>query len=361
MQASDGEPRREPDTHRSRATYRKGSGWTIENEESDEGSSQSDAGGSGRHAESPQLIPGKGWKEIGGRVLKELKKDHVSLLAAGVAFKALLALFPAMIAAITVWGLLASPQQITSQLSGFLSALPENASQVLEQQMTQVAGGSSGALSFALVVSVLLAFWSASAGVSGLMEGCNAAYEEVEGRSFIVKRGVALLFTIGAILFVLVAIGLVAVLPGVLGTLGLGSTAELLIRIGKWPLLAIAVMGALAVVYKYGPDRDRPQMRWASPGAILATVLWLVGSAVFTIYVENFGSFGATYGALSGIIVLMLWLYLSSFAVLLGAETNAEIERQTIIDTTIGEPKPMGQRGAVVADNTPAEPAGDRG
>ena len=311
----------------------------------------------GRHAEAPQKIPAKGWKEIGKRVLAQLKKDYVSLLAGGVAFRALLALFPAIIAAISIWGLVASPQQISSQISGFLNALPEGAATIVEDQVTQVAGRNSGALTTALAVSVLLALWSASAGVLGLMEGCNAAYEEIEERSFVVKRGIALLLTVGAILFVLVAVGLIAVLPAVLGAVGLGSTAELLIRIAKWPLLAIVVMVALAVVYKYGPDRDHPQLAWASPGAILATILWLVGSVLFTIYVENFGSFGATYGTLSGIIVLMLWLYLSAFVVLLGAETNAEAERQTVKDTTVGESEPMGHRGAVVADKKPEERA----
>ena len=356
-----GPPRGPGQTPRSRATYSKSSGLTVQSASSGAGSQSSSDGsgskGTGRHADSPKAIPAPGWKQIGKRSLKQLKKDHVSLLAAGVAFKALLALFPAIIAAISVWGLIASPQQITAQLSGFLNALPQSAASVLEQQMTQVAGQNSGALSFALALSVLLAFWSASAGVAGLMEGCNAAYEEVESRSFFVKRGIALLLTIGAILFVLVAIGLIAVVPAVLGAVGLGSTAELLIRILKWPLLAVAVMVALAILYKYGPDRDHPQMRWASWGAGIATVLWLIGSAVFTVYVENFGSFGATYGTLSGIIILMLWLYLSSFAVLFGAEINAEIERQTVTDTTVGDPEPMGQRGAMVADTAPEEQA----
>lgn len=307
----------------------------------------------GRDADAPQEIPGRGWKAIGKRVVAELKRDHVSLLAAGVAFKALLALFPAIIAAVTIWGLVASPQQMTQQLSGFIDALPQDAASLVEDQLTSVAEGGTGALSLALVLSILIALWSASGGTAGLIEGVNAAYDEVDERSFPIKRGLALLLTLGAIAFIIVAIGLLAVLPALLGQLGLGRAGELAIRIGQWPLLALLVMGALAVLYKVSPDRDSPTFKWVSWGAVIATVLWLIGSALFTLYVENFGTFGATYGAFAGIIVLMLWLFLTAFIVLLGAEVNAEIERQTAKDTTVGEPVPMRERGAQAADTTP--------
>lgn len=314
----------------------------------------------GRHARRPSELGGSGWKAALSRVGAELKRDHVSLLAAGVAFKGLLALFPAIIAAISIWGLVASPEQMTQQLSRPLEALPDEAATLIEQQMSGVAGQSPGALSFALAVSVLVALWSASSGTAGLVEGCNAAYSEVDDRGFLRKRGLALLFTFGAIVFLAVTVGLIAVLPAVLSELGLGATAERVIRIGMWPLLAVVVMGALATVYKYGPDRDRPRTRWVTWGAVSATVLWLAGSSLFTLYVENFGTFGETYGTFAGIIVLMLWLYLSAFVVLLGAEINAEAERQTRVDTTIGEPAPLRARGAVVADTTPRDYAQDR-
>jgi membrane protein len=309
----------------------------------------------GADAASPAEIPGGGWKAIAKRVVNELKRDHVSLLAAGVAFKALLALFPAIIAAVTLWGLVASPAQMTQQLSGFLDALPADAAGLVEDQMTSVAEGGTGALSVALVLSIVLALWSASGGTAGLMEGTNAAYDEIDERSFPIKRGLAVLLTLGAILFLAVAVGLLAVLPAVLGQLGLGRTAELAVRIGKWPLLVLLIMGALAVIYKYAPDRERPKLRWVSVGAIIATVLWLLGSALFTLYVENFGDFGATYGAFAGIIILMLWLFLTAFIVLLGAEINAETERQTARDSTEGDPEPLGRRGAIMADTTPED------
>jgi membrane protein len=314
----------------------------------------------GRGATSPGEIPGKGWKAIGKRVVTELKRDHVSLLAAGVAFKGLLALFPAIIAAISIWGLVASTEQMAQQLSGLLQVLPDDAASLIEQQMTAVAAGDPGTLSIALALSIVIALWSASGGTAGLIEGCNAAYNEVDQRKFPVKRGLALLFTLGAIVFLALAIALIAVLPVVLGGLGLGEAGELAVRIGQWPLLAALVIAALAAIYKYGPDRDRPRMRWVSTGAIVATLLWLLGSAGFTLYVENFGNFDETYGTFGGIIVLMLWLFLSAFVVLLGAEINAEVERQTARDTTEGAPEPIRTRGAIAADTTPDDYVADR-
>jgi membrane protein len=306
----------------------------------------------GRDAARPSDIPKAGWKQIGKRVVASLKRDHVSLLAAGVAFKALLALFPAIIAGISLWGLVADPATVTRQIETITDALPDDAASLIGDQMETVAGGESSTLGLALIVSILIALWSASGGMAGLIEGINAAYDEVDRRKFPVKRGLALLLTVGAIIALLVAVGLIAVLPALLGVLGLGQVGELAVRIGTWPLLGALAIGGLALLYKVAPDRDDPQFRWTSWGAGVATLLWLLGSGAFTLYVENFGDFGATYGTFAGIIVLMLWLMLSSFIVLLGAEINAEMERQTHRDTTVGDPRPMGRRGADAADTT---------
>ena len=309
----------------------------------------------GHVAHKPSDIPKPGWKAVAGRVKVSLKRDHVSLLAAGVAFKALLALFPALVAVITVWGLFADPQDIAEQLGGFTDGLPEGAGELLEGQMTNIAAGATGTLSLALGISLALALWSASGGMAGLMEGCSAAYGELDERKFPVKRGIALLLTAGAVVFLIVSIALIAVLPGLLDVLGLEAGARIAVQVGQWVLLALMAIASLAVLYKYAPDRDHAQLRWVSWGAVLATVVWLAGSALFTLYVDNFGNFGETYGTFAGIIVLMLWLYLTAFIVLLGAEVNAEIERQTTIDVTEGDPEPMGARGAHTADTTPAD------
>jgi membrane protein len=312
-----------------------------------------DAHESGSTAQTPTDIPASGWKQVLRRTFASLREDHVSLLAAGIAFKALLALFPALIAAVSIWGLVADPATITQQIGRFTSGLPDEAGQLIESQLTEIAGSGTGALTGALAVSILLALWSASAGMAGLMEGCNAAYDEVDERSFVQRRGLALAFTVGAIVFLLVSLAILVALPLVLDQVGLGGGADLAIRILQWPVLAVLVMLVLALVYRYAPDRDDPQLRWATGGAVLAGVLWLVASAGFTIYVETAGNFAETYGALAGVIVLMLWLYLTAFVILLGAEFNAESERQTARDTTVGPPEPMGQRGAVAADTRP--------
>lgn len=315
----------------------------------------------GRSARTPTDIPARGWKEVLQRVVEELRRDHVSLLAAGVAFKALLALFPALIAAVSLWGLLADPETITEQIAGLVSALPEDVGGIIEQQLTKVADAGTGALSWTLALSILLALWTASAGMAGLVEGCNAAYDEIDGRSFVHKRGLALAFTVGGLVFLLLALALIAVLPAVLATLGLGPGAELAVRIGQWPILALLAIGVMALIYRYAPDRAEPRFRWVTGGAVLATVVWLLASAVFTVYVEVAGRFTETYGALAGVIVLMLWLYLTAFSILFGAEFNAETERQTTVDTTAGAPQPMGQRDAHVADTHPRSSSPSRG
>lgn len=288
----------------------------------------------GEAAPQPSHISAGGWWQVVKRTAAEIKNDHLSLLAGGVAFKALLALFPAIVAAISIWSLVADPQQMTQQAESMTRALPSGAGQLIQDQVGNVAQSGRSTLSVALAISVALALWGASGGMAGLMEGATAAYDEIDTRKFPIKRGIAILMTLGAIVFLLIAVGLIAVLPVILDQLGLPDAARIAVQVSQWVLLTLLMMGSLAVIYKFGPDRDRAEFRWVSVGAVVATVLWLIGSALFTLYVNNFGSFGETYGAFAGIIVLMLWLFLTAFIILLGAEINAETERQTRADTT---------------------------
>ena len=304
-------------------------------------------------ASEPWEIPAAGWKQVLVRTKDEIKEDRVGLMAAGVAFYAMLAIFPALIAAITVWGLVSDPQQIQQTIGGFTGALPEGAATLLENQISQIASASDSALGWALAASLAGAVWSASSGTKGLMNAINAAYDEAETRGFLKVRGLALLLTVGGVFFGLLVLGLIAVLPGVLAALDLGSTFERVLGWARWPILAAALVGGLAVMYRSAPDRDRPEWSWLSWGAVVALVIWLLASAGFSWYVTSFGSFGETYGSIAGVIVLMLWFFLTAFAVLLGAELNAEMERQTNRDTTRGDPRPMGRRGASVADAGP--------
>ncbi len=311
------------------------------------------AGIPGGQAERPTSIPREGWKQIVKRAWAESKVDHIPLVAGGVAYAWFLALFPALIAAVAIYGLVADPAQVERQVTDLASGLPESAEELLTDQLRGIASGSGGALSFGLLISVLLALWSASGGVAGLMEAINIAYDEQDNRSFVKKRGLALLLTLGAIVFFAVAIGLVAVLPVLLEQLGLGPVVTALVQVGRWVGLVLAVMAALAVLYRIAPDRNAPKLGWVSVGSVVATIVWVLASIAFSLYVDNFGSYSRTYGSLAGVAVLMLWFFVTAFIILLGAEINAESEQQTLRDSTVGEPEPMGQRGANKADTPP--------
>ncbi|AEA24547.1 ribonuclease BN [Pseudonocardia dioxanivorans CB1190] len=310
----------------------------------------------GRRARTPAQVPPAGWWQVTRRAWAEAKADNVPILAGGVAFFAFLALFPALIAAITVYGLVADPAQVGDQVDRLAAILPAAARPIVADQLGAVSSAGTGALGVGLVVSLLAALWSASAGTMNLIRATNLAYDEEETRGFLRLRGTALGLTLAAIVFVLLAVALVAAMPAVFEAVGLGGAGLVVAQVVRWVLLVVLVVVALAVVYRVAPDRDAPKFRWVSVGAVVATVLWLVGSIVFSVYVDNFGSYNKTYGALAGAVVLLLWLYLTSYIVLLGAEINAESERQTARDTTRGPAEPMGARGADAADTVAGEP-----
>ena len=304
----------------------------------------------GREADRPSEIPPRGWFAVLKRVKAEVKEDNVTLLAAGVAFYAMLAIFPAIIAVVTVYGMVADPAQVESQVGELAKSLPAGADQLLTEQLKSVTSAGRQSLSIGLVVSLVAVLWAASGGVQGLIKGLNLVYDEQESRGFAKLRGLSLLLTLGAILTAVVAIALVAVFPAVVDDLGLGKTGELAASIARWVVLALLVLVALAVLYRHAPDRANPRWRWVSGGAVVALALWLLGSVGFSWYVDNFGKYNQTYGALAAVIILLLWLFLSAFVVLLGAELDAETERQTARDTTTGPERPMGERDAEVAD-----------
>ena len=310
----------------------------------------------GEQAETPVGIPPRGWWQVIKRAFRESSADNVPMLAGGVAFFAFLAVFPALIAALTLYGLLADPAQVAQQVQGIAAALPRSAQPLLTEQLTSVTQSSGGALSAGLVISLLAALWSASSGTGNLITAVNLAYDEKESRGFIKLRATALGLTLGGIVFVLLTLTLVAVVPVALDNLGLGVVGRVVAQVVRWVLLVGVVVVGLAVVYRVAPDRASPRFRWVSAGALVATVLWIIGSVAFSLYVNFFGNYNKTYGALAGVIVLMLWLFLTTYIVLLGAEINAESERQTVRDTTHGEPQPMGRRRAEAADSLAEQP-----
>jgi membrane protein len=301
----------------------------------------------GAHAEKPQQVPARGWFQIAKRGWKEFRNDQMLLIAAGVAFYAFLSLVPAIAASMLVYGLVTDPAQVQSQVESLSDALPGSARDLLSDQMSRLAGANNQSLGLGLILSLVLSLWSASGGTGNLITAVNTAYDEDETRGFAKRKGLALLLTIGAIIVFLVTIALVAVFPTAVRW-GLGAL--------RWLVVLLVVAGALAVLYRLAPDRDAPRIRWVSVGAVVAVLLWVLASLGFSVYVDNFGSYAKTYGSLAGVVVLLLWLWLSIVAVLLGAEINAESEQQTVRDTTKGPERPMGRRDALKADLGPSDP-----
>lgn len=309
----------------------------------------------GADAEKPTDVPARGWWQILRRAWAESKKDQVPLLAAGVAFYSFMALFPAMIAAITLYGLVADPATVARQADKLTSAMPSDAASLVTRQMKALADSPHQSLGLGLVIALLLALWSAAGGVGNIVTAINIAYDEEERRGFVRRKLLSLGLTLGAIVFVVVAIVLVGVAPAVLHSLVGGGPARWGFEAIRWFALLAGISLALAVLYRYAPDRDEPKFRWVSVGAAVASVIWLVASLGFSLYVAHFSSYSKTYGALAGVVVLLLWLWITNFIVLLGAEVNAEAEQQTARDTTRGPARPLGERGAVKADSLPGD------
>jgi membrane protein len=308
----------------------------------------------GAEADRPTEIPAQGWKQIVKRGWKEAKADQVPLLAAGVAYYAFLAIFPALVAIVSIYGLFADPATITSQLKSLTEALPGQARQVITDQVTALAARRT-ALGIGLIISILIALWSASGGISNMLTAITTAYDEEEKRGFIKKRLLSLALTVGAILFMLIMLGIVAVLPPLLNSIFGSGALKWVFQILGWLVLMVIVMVVLGILYRIAPDRDAPKIKWVSVGAVVATVIWLLASIGFSIYSSTFGNYAKTYGVFAGIVVLLFWLWLTAYAILLGAEINAETEQQTMADTTKGKEEPLGRRGAVKADSVASE------
>ncbi len=303
----------------------------------------------GRSAEHPAEIPQKGWKDILWRVWDRQSQDNISMIAAGVAYYAILALFPAIAAAVSIYGLVANPASVERQFDTLAGFLPGDALNILKAQAHMVASAPSQGLTFGVVLGLLLTLWSASRGVNALITALNITYEEQEKRGFITLAILSMVVTVGAILFLIVTLTAVVVAPAILALVPLGPLAWI-VALVRWPILVVAILLALAVLYRYAPCRAKPKWRWVSWGAVAASGLWLLGSIGFSLYVTYFGAYNETYGSVGAVVILLLWLNLTAYVVLLGAGLNAEMEHQTARDTTTGPAQPMGWRGARMAD-----------
>jgi membrane protein len=308
----------------------------------------------GRSATTPSEIPARGWKDILLRIYHNLSEHRVVAIAAGVTFYVLLAIFPAIAALVSVYGLFADAKTISDHLASAASFLPGGAVDIIGEQLQRLTAQPSSKLGLTFFTGLAISLWSANAGVKALFDALNIVYGEKEKRSFVKLNAVSLAFTVGGLIFALVAIAAVVALPVALNYIGLGRATELLITIGRWPILFAAVALWIALIYRYGPSRDTPKWRWVTWGSAFASFAWIVLSILFSWYATNFGSYNKTYGSLGAAIGFMTWIWLSTIVILLGAELDAEMEHQTARDTTTGTPKPLGARGAMVADTVGA-------
>jgi membrane protein len=306
--------------------------------------------GRGRSASTPSEIPVRGWKDILLRVYDNISEHRVIAIAAGVTFYTILAIFPAIAALVALYGLFADPSTIANHLKALSSFVPGGALDVIGEQMGRLAAQGGGTLGFAFVAGLAISLWSANAGMKALFDALNIVYGEREKRGFIKLNAISLAFTLGVLIIILLAIGAMIVLPIALKYLGLEAGTEWILTLGRWPLLFIAISFAIALVYRYGPSRSQPQWHWISWGSAFAAIGWLVVSILFSWYAQNFGAYNKTYGSLGAAIGFMTWIWLSTIVILIGAELNAEMEHQTSRDTTTGVPKPIGERGARMAD-----------
>lgn len=312
--------------------------------------------GRGRAAEYPSDIPAPGWRDIVLRVGHRISEDSLTLVSAGIAFNAMFAVFPAMVLIVSIYGMFESPAEVAHHMKSLFGLLPGDAASLIQSQLQTIASRAGSTLTFGAAISLAVTLYSSAQGMSALATATNIAYHESERRGFLKLVGIAIVFTLGGLAGLLLLVGLGVAVPALLQQLPVGPVAKQIGFALNWVLLWVVAAFGLAVVYRFAPCRQNPRWRWVTWGSATAATVWLLGSALFAVYVQNFGSYGKTYGALGGVMVLLMWFYLGSFAVLLGAELNAEAEHQTAVDTTTGPPEPMGQRGAYVADTLGATP-----
>lgn len=315
-------------------------------------------GEKGRDADSPTQIPAPGWKEIAFRTWKESSKDNVSLVAAGVAFYGFLAMVPMLGATVLTYGLVASPHTVLHNVQSLATTLPKDVAKLIGDQLLNVVRTSGSKKGLGLIGALALALWGARNAAGSIVIALNIAYEEEEKRGFVKVTLLSLAITVAAVLLALIgaaAIGVMAQLEGLLPNLG--PVGVILGKVLTYVILAAVAAAAAATLYRYGPSRAKAKWTWITPGSLFFAVGWVVLTLGFGFYVSHFGKYNVTYGSLGAVIVLVTWLYLSSFILLFGAEFNSEIEHQTARDTTADRrDKPLGDRGAWSADHVAKGP-----
>lgn len=309
----------------------------------------------GQQAQSPTELPFIAWWDILRRTIKHMSEDNLSLIAAGVAFYFLLAIFPMLTALISVYGLLVSPQDLQGHLSHLIGVIPEQSRDILQTQVERMISKSETTLGFGAILSTSFAVWSASKGTQAMLTASNITYGERPTASFFKKILMRFTLTVCAILVMTLALFSIAVLPMLLNSLGLQAYSSGIMKWLTWPILAIVFNLSLAAFYRYGPHRKNAKWRWVTPGSVLASCIWILFSGSFSYYLTSFASYDETYGSVGSVVILLMWFYITAFIVLLGSEFNAAMEHQTLQDSTQGPAHKMGERGARVADTVPED------
>lgn len=310
--------------------------------------------GHGREADTPAEIPALGWRDIASRVFWSISSDRLVALSGSAAFFSLLAIFPAIAAIVSIYGLVADRHTVVDQVSLLDGLLPYGVVDMIRQQVLLVAGKSNDKLGFATIIGIGMAIWSANSGVASLFDALNVIYGEKEKRSFLQLYATTFMVTLSFLLFTILALTGVIVVPTALKLLGLPGLAQGALQLPTWIILLCGMMIGLAVVYRLGPSRHDAKWRWITPGSVFASLAWVLLSLGFSFYVRSFDSYNRIYGSLGAAVGFMTWTWLSLFIVLLGAKINAEMEHQTAKDSTLGNPKPLGARGANMADHVGA-------
>ena len=309
----------------------------------------------GSDAASPHRIDVRGWRLVARRAGRHVLSDRLQVLSAGISFFAILSVAPLLVTALSVYGAVNSPEQALAQLSSATGMLPDQLEPVVGDQLRSITTASGRVLTVRGLTGLLVALWTATTAATFLIDALTLAYRATETRSFLRRSGIALLVVLGGA----VLLGAVITVVGLVSraTAGAPEPLRLLLRVLAWPALAAVMAAALAALYRFAPDRKNAQWRWISGGAVLATLLWLVASIALFTYVQTLGDYRSTYGSLAGVAISMIWLWITVFLVIVGAAVNAESERETVRDSTVGPEQPVGQRGAAVADSIPPYPA----
>ncbi|RZL84334.1 MAG: YihY/virulence factor BrkB family protein [Sphingomonas sp.] len=308
----------------------------------------------GRTARQFWEIPKAGWRDIAVRTWKETGDDNISLLAAGVAFYSFLAFVPMLAAIVLVYGIVADPADVAGHFEALTRILPTDAAKIVADQMKSMTETPVTRSTVGLIIAILLAIYGAMRGATSVIGALNVTYDERETRNFLRTTGLSFAFTLGAVLVAIIAMLAISAMSLIGTVIHLPAFAAPLVTGGLWLGTALVASALVAVVYRYGPDRQDARWTWLTPGAVFASVVALLATFLFGLYVSHFAGYNATYGALGAVVSFLMWLYVTAFVVLLGAELNAEIERQTAKDTTTGPDAPMGERGATMADTTAA-------